>query len=278
VNLTPPRTDPSRRADTADDDAVLIVARGVGKLFRLYARPSDRLKEWLTFGKPPRHQVYWAVRDVDLDVRRGEVLGLIGANGAGKSTLLRTLSGILRPSEGTVDIRGRVHALIELQAGFNPSLTGRQNLHYAGQMLGFDRGFVRDREADIISFAELGRYLDQPMRLYSSGMFARLSFALMVYLEPDALLIDEVLAVGDAPFKKRCFDYMRAFVQQEHRAAVLVSHSMEHITALCNRSGWVHEGRLVMLGATDEVLKAYRLFNSTGKMPEPASGSIDHSF
>lgn len=258
--------DQPRQTDaTAGADALpLVRADGVGKRFKLYKRPRDRLIEWAALGRLKRHRDFWAVRGVSLEIRRGEVLGLIGVNGAGKSTLLRALAGVTVPNEGRVEINGRIHALIELRAGFDANLTGRANLRYAGQMLGFDPAYIRDREADIIAFADLGEYLDQPMRLYSSGMFARLSFALMVYLEPDALLIDETLAVGDQAFKNRCFEFIDAFVADEDRGAVLVSHSMAHIRRLCQRVAWVHEGRLRQIGPMEEVIEAYAAFNRDG--------------
>lgn len=248
-------------------ERAIVHAAEVGKRFRLYKRPLDRLIEWGGAGRVKRHESFWAVRGVSLEVRRGETLGLIGVNGAGKSTLLRMLAGITTPTEGTVSIRGRIHALIELQAGFDPSLTGRQNIHHAGRMLGFRSGYIRERESDIIAFAELGPYLDQPMRLYSSGMFARLSFALMVFLEPDALLIDETLAVGDQSFKQRCFEFIERFVGDADRGAMIVSHSMSNIRRLCGRVAWIYHGRIVRIGPTDEIIDAYQ--KCAGR-PEPA--------
>jgi lipopolysaccharide transport system ATP-binding protein len=252
-------TEPAAPTTGPDPEPTAIVsASGIGKRFKLYPRPRDRLLEWASLGRLARHTDFWAVRGASLDIRRGEVIGLIGPNGSGKSTMLRLLAGIMRPTEGSVEIRGKIHPLIELRAGFNPLLTGRENLHFAGRMLGFEPGYVRDREAEIVEFADLGQYLDQPMRVYSSGMFARLSFALMVFLEPDALLIDETLAVGDQSFKQRCFEFIDAFVGDSRHGAMIVSHSMAHIRRLCDRVVWIYEGRIVRIGPTDEVADEYQ--------------------
>ncbi len=216
--------------------------------------------EWLSLGKAHKHTSFWAVRNATLDLQRGETLGVIGANGAGKTTLLRMLAGISTPTEGKVEIRGRIHALIELRAGFESGLNGRQNVRHAGRMLGYDSGYIRDREEDIIEFAELGPYIDQPISTYSSGMFARLSFALMVFLDPDALLIDETLAVGDEAFKQRCYAFLDEFVSREDRAALIVSHSIMQIRRLCRRVVWIDRGQIRCVGPAEEVIEMYARF------------------
>ncbi len=242
----------------------IVSAESLGKRFKLYPRPIDRLIEWGSLGSQKRHTAFWGVRNATIDLQRGETLGVIGANGAGKTTLLRMLAGISTPTEGKVVIRGRIHALIELRAGFEPGITGRQNIRHAGRMLGYDSGYIRDREDDIVNFADIGPYIDQPITTYSSGMFARLSFALMVFLDPDALLIDETLAVGDEAFKERCFVFLDEFVSREDRAALIVSHSIKQIRRLCRRVAWIDRGEIQFVGPADQTIEMYEKFCKEG--------------
>lgn len=236
-------------------DAPLLRARGIGKQFKLYRNPNDRLREWIT--RRTLHEEFWALRDVDVTLNRGECLGVIGANGSGKSTLLKILSGSLIPTEGEVEQNGRVLALIELTAGFEPRLTGRQNIDYVGQMFGFDESFLQERTPQILEFAELGEYIDQPTRTYSSGMFARLSFSMYAFLEPDLLMVDEVLAVGDARFRRKCMDHIEHLVREESRATIYVSHGMPNVARLATQVMWLNRGKVRAYGEPMEVINEY---------------------
>jgi lipopolysaccharide transport system ATP-binding protein len=265
---------------------VVVSVRDLSKRFNLYARPGDRLLEWVTFGYLRRHQEFWALREVSFDVCRGESLGIIGVNGAGKSTLLKILSRALYPTAGTFEVRGRVLSLLELGTGFQPELTGRQNIFQSAQLLGFPADYVRDRLTAILDFAQIGEFMDRPVRQYSSGMFLRLAFSLFANLEPDVYIVDESLAVGDVFFQQRCF---RRF--QEMRAGgctiLLVSHDMEAITHLCDRAILLSAGKLAAAG--DPITVVHDYFALSGQafkaaLPDPGltgshagerSGSLD---
>jgi lipopolysaccharide transport system ATP-binding protein len=198
----------------------------------------------------------WALRDLSMEVLHGEVLGVIGRNGSGKSTLLKILSRITKPTEGQAEIRGRVGSLLEVGAGFHPELTGRENIFLNGAILGMTRREIERKFDEIVEFAECGRLLDTPMKHYSSGMYVRLAFAVAAHLEPDILLIDEVLAVGDASFQKRCLSRMEAAAQQA-RTVLFISHNLGAIRQLCPRSILIDHGQLVQDGPTPDVLRRY---------------------
>lgn len=234
----------------------LIRADGLSKRFRLYDRPRDRLFEWLSANTITRHCAFWALQNIDIDVRPGECLGVIGRNGSGKSTLLKLLSGALIPTRGQVDVRGRVYALLELGTGFNKQLTGRQNIAHAGAMLGLPNAYIKEREAQIIAFADLGRFIDVPVRSYSSGMMSRLAFSLFAFLDPDVLMIDEVLSVGDEAFKARCFELIDKRVA-DGRAVVYVSHALRTMVRLCDRVLWLEDGAVVEIGDPTSVVNAF---------------------
>lgn len=211
----------------------------------------------------------WALRDVDLDLYAGETLGIIGPNGAGKTTALKLIAQITRPTSGCVTVRGRVSSLIELGAGFHPDLTGRENVYLNGAILG-----LRHRELDrlfnqIVTFAELERFIDTPVKRYSSGMYARLGFAVAAHVSPDILLVDEVLSVGDAAFQKRCYEKVWELVHHEGRLVIMVSHGFGYIRALCNRVLWLANGQVQMVGVPDDVIRAYEssVFSRTTGLP-----------
>ena len=198
----------------------------------------------------------WALKGVDLEVKQGEALGVIGRNGAGKSTLLKVLSHITEPSEGRVEIRGRVGSLLEVGTGFHPELTGRENIQLNGAILGMTRAEISSRFSDIVEFSEIGRFLDTPVKRYSSGMFVRLAFGVAAHFEPEILIVDEVLSVGDMEFQKKCLERMGE-VATVGRTVVFVSHSMAAIRALCTRCALLSEGRLERVGKVDEVVDEY---------------------
>jgi lipopolysaccharide transport system ATP-binding protein len=234
----------------------IIRGEKISKCFRIYRHPSDYLKELLTFGKRSYHESFWAVKDVDLQVERGSCLGIIGENGSGKSTLLRMIAGVLRPTQGRINIGGRVSALLELGAGFNPHFTGRENIYLNASILGFSDAQTRERIPSIEKFAEIGEFVDRPVRTYSSGMFVRLAFAVAIHMGPDILIVDEALAVGDLFFQQRC---MRRIQQLKSQGVtiVFVSHDLALIRSLADHTIWMEHGQVHLEGKTDEVVSKY---------------------
>jgi lipopolysaccharide transport system ATP-binding protein len=230
----------------------VIAAEKLGKTFRIYPRPLDRAREWLL--RRRLHDDFWALRDVDLTVAAGEALGVIGENGAGKSTLLALLTGTATPSTGRLAVRGQVAAILELGAGFHPEFTGRHNARMYAAL--FALPDVDALLEQVIAFSELGHFIDQPVRTYSSGMYLRLAFALAVSIDPEVLVIDEALAVGDQHFQTKCVDRVGAF-RARGRTIVFCSHNMYQVKKLCDRALWLRGGRTAALGPVDEVVDAY---------------------
>jgi lipopolysaccharide transport system ATP-binding protein len=200
---------------------------------------------------------FWALRDLNLEVQQGEMLGVIGRNGAGKSTLLKLLSRITEPTTGRIRLRGRVASLLEVGTGFHPELTGRENIFLNGSILGMSRAEIKSRFDEIVAFAEIDKFLDTPVKRYSSGMYVRLAFAVAAHLEPEILIVDEVLAVGDAEFQKKCLGKMEDVSTKQGRTVILVSHQMPAVQNLCTRCVWMDQGRLVKEGKTDEIVSNY---------------------
>jgi len=227
-----------------------------------YRAPSERVATFKEYairrlqGKI-KHREFLALKDVNLTINQGEVFGLIGHNGAGKSTLLKVVSRVLLPTTGRVVIRGRVAPLLEVGAGFHPELTGHENIFLNGAILGFTRTQMENKFQSILDFSELGEFIDAPMRTYSSGMWARLGFAVATDERPDILIVDEVLAVGDEAFQRKCFARINRF-REEGTTILLVAHNMELIQQMCQRAAWLHHGELKSLGEPDEVIQAYR--------------------
>jgi lipopolysaccharide transport system ATP-binding protein len=213
-------------------------------------------------GAPP--ETFWALKDVSLEVKEGEVLGLIGRNGAGKTTLLKILSRITRPTEGWAEIRGRVRSLLEVGTGFHPELTGRENTYLSGSILGMSKREIDRKFDEIVAFAEIEKFIETPVKHYSSGMYVRLAFAVAAHLEPEILLVDEVLAVGDINFQKKCLGKMGE-VAKGGRTVVLVSHQLNQIRRLCERVAWVDGGSIRMAGGTHEVVSAYESAMARGE-------------
>ena len=208
-------------------------------------------------GRPPKEEeIIWALKDVSFEVKRGEVVGIIGRNGAGKSTLLKILSQITEPTEGKAEIRGRVGSLLEVGTGFHPELTGRENIFLNGAILGMRKAEIQRKFDEIVAFAEIEKFMDTPVKRYSSGMYVRLAFAVAAHLEPDILLVDEVLSVGDAAFQKKCLGKMRD-VSEVGRTVLFVSHSMPAIENLCERVTWIDQGSIIQDGETREVVAQY---------------------
>jgi lipopolysaccharide transport system ATP-binding protein len=242
---------------------VAVEARGVGKRYEigvdqagymlLTERITDRIK---SLGRRQRTQEFWALRDVDFEVKRGETLGIIGHNGAGKSTLLKILARITLPTEGEVHIRGRVGALLEVGTGFHPELTGRENVFLNGAILNMKREEIQRRFDEIVEFADVGRFIDTPVKRYSSGMQLRLAFSVAAHLEPEILIIDEVLSVGDLAFQQRCLERMER-ASREGRTVVFISHSLPSVVNLCDRAIMLAQGRVAAEGKVGEVVDAY---------------------
>ena len=249
-----------------------IEAAGLGKRYGLYAKPSDRLKQLLWRGKAGASQEFWALQDVNLAVQPGEVVGLVGRNGAGKSTLLQMLCGTLPPTCGTLHVRGRVAALLELGAGFNPEFTGVENVFMNGAILGMPRQEVARRLDDILAFADIGSFVHQPVKTYSSGMFVRLAFAVATSVEPDILVIDEALSVGDGAFARKSFDRIMQ-LKEAGKTILFCSHSMYQVEALCARAVWIEAGRVRMDGPAADVTTAYAASLNEGAT-SPRMGSL----
>jgi lipopolysaccharide transport system ATP-binding protein len=235
---------------------VAVDVRGLGKCYHVYGNPQDRLKQAL-FGRwRTYHREFWALRGVDLQVRRGEAVGIIGVNGSGKSTLLQVIAGTLAATEGTVATCGRVSALLELGSGFNPEFSGRENALLNGAILGIPRREMGERLAGIAAFADIGAFLEQPVKTYSSGMHARLAFAVAVSVDPDVLIVDEILAVGDMGFQQKCLGRIRA-LRERGLTLLLVSHAPDTIRSVCDRALFLAGGTTQFLGAAEPGVDAY---------------------
>lgn len=248
---------PQVEAQSAPADDVVISVRNVGKMYRIYDQPQDRLKHMLLwrFGRHYGHE-FWALRNVSFEVRRGETVGIIGRNGSGKSTLLQIIAGTLAPTEGDVMVRGRVAALLELGSGFNPEFTGRENVYLNGAILGLSRGEIAERFDEIAAFADIGEFIDQPVKFYSSGMVVRLAFAVAACVEPDILIVDEALAVGDIAFQARCLDKIKQLT--EHGTTTLfVTHDTGTFQNLCDYGHLLHHGMLFSSGRPARVAMQY---------------------
>lgn len=241
---------------TSDDRKnVAIEVAGLGKCYPIYSNPRDRLLQMFTRGRKRLFREFWALSDVSFNVRKGETVGIIGSNGSGKSTLLQMICGTLNPSTGTVNVNGKVAALLELGAGFNPEFTGRENVYMASSLYGLTRTQVDRRFEHIAAFADIGEHLDQPVKTYSSGMYVRLAFAVIANVDADILVIDEALAVGDAVFTQKCMRFIRQF--QRKGTLLFVSHDMGSVLNLCEKAIWLVDGRVQRIGESKDVSEAY---------------------
>src|SRR4051794_39417906 len=249
----------------------VVLARGARGVWR---RTADMLRGRAVIPGDSVEE-FWALREISFEVKRGEVLGIIGRNGAGKSTLLKILSRIIEPSEGRATIKGRVASLLEVGTGFHPELTGRENVYLNGAILGMTRAEIRRKFEEIVAFAEVEPFIDTPVKRYSSGMYVRLAFAVAAHLEPDVLIVDEVLAVGDAAFQRKCLGKMEN-VARSDRAVMVVSHNMATISQLCHRAIWIDRGHVVQNGPVREVVGAYLAQGASGAdswSPPPREGA-----
>ena len=239
-------------------DSIPIRLENITQRFRVIQERPDTLRE--LFAKFFRHQSQYhdfdAVKNVSLEVPKGQVLGLIGRNGSGKSTLLKIVAGVYRPTTGKVEVRGSLAPLIELGAGFHHELTGRENILLNGLLMGYSKREMQDREQRIVDFAEIGDFIDAPVKQYSSGMYMRLAFSVATEIDPDILLIDEILAVGDAPFQQKCFDRLQSF-RRAGKTIMFVSHGMAQVARYCDRAMLIDQGAIVADGRLDEVIPIY---------------------
>lgn len=234
---------------------IAISVKNVSKCFRKYPHPVARLQEILLPGKSKAEE-FWALQDINFEVPKGETLGVIGRNGSGKSTLLQIIAGTLTPTTGTVQVNGRISALLELGSGFNPEFTGRQNVFFNGRLLGLSQREIENKFDDIARFADIGKFIDQPVKTYSSGMFVRLAFAVAVNVDPDILIVDEALAVGDIVFQHRCMRRMRALMESGI-TTLFVSHDSSSIKTLCTSAIMVHDGKMYTSGSPNKVIIDY---------------------
>jgi ABC-2 type transport system ATP-binding protein/lipopolysaccharide transport system ATP-binding protein len=236
------------------DPAVRVV--GVSKKFTLHTERRNSVKERLVRGRARTDGDFWALRDVSFEVPRGTTFGLIGHNGSGKSTMLKLLAGVHRPTSGSVITDGRVSALLELGAGFHGELTGRENVHLNGSILGLSRRQIEESMEKIIDFADIGDFIDAPVKVYSSGMYVRLGFSIAVTVDPEILIVDEIIAVGDEQFQRKCFDYMFE-LRKRGTTIVLVTHSLGLVQDLCDEAVWLDHGRVQRIGDSREVVQGY---------------------
>ena len=256
------------------EQKIAIEAFQLGKCYQVYKKPVDRLKQSLWRGRKRFHDEFWALRNTTFQVKRGETVGIIGSNGSGKSTLLRLMCGILRPTTGGISVNGRITALLELGAGFNPEFTGRENVFMSAALMGLNRAETEKRFPEIEAFAGIGRFIEQPVKTYSSGMYVRLAFSVAVHMSPEILLIDEALSVGDIRFQQKCMARIKSFCAAG--TVVFVSHNTAAVVELCSRVLWVEKGRVRMDGNPKEVVKAYTRYMYEGEvlemtLPKPVS-------
>jgi lipopolysaccharide transport system ATP-binding protein len=234
----------------------IVEATNLGKRYKLFDHPIDQVKEFLILGKKKYHREFWALRDVSFNMKKGESFGVIGENGAGKSTLLKIITGVTKPTTGSIETRGKVGALLDLGTGFHPEYTGRENIFLSGSVMGLSESEIRDILPEIIEFSDLSDFIDRPVRTYSTGMYIRLGFSIATSMNPDLLVTDEVLAVGDENFQKKCIKRMEKFLN-EGKTILFCSHGMFHIKKICQRAVWLDHGHLRSIGEASEIVNEY---------------------
>ena len=238
---------------------ISIQVKNINKTYKLYSKPSDRLREGLGFGKKKRYTEFQALKDVSFDVYRGETVGIIGTNGSGKSTILKIITGLLTPTAGSVTVNGRISALLELGAGFNGEYNGIENIYLNGTMIGFSEKEIDERLDDIIKFADIGDFINQPVKTYSSGMFVRLAFAVAINIDPEILIVDEALSVGDVFFQAKCYHKFEEF-KKKGKTILFVSHDLSSISKYCDRVVLLNRGDKVAEGGPKEMVDLYKRF------------------
>lgn len=253
-----------------------ITINNISKMYKMYDKPQDRLKQFFYKNRKKLYREFWALNDVSFSVSSGTTLGIIGRNGSGKSTLLQIIAGTLQASSGTLNIKGRIAALLELGSGFNPEFTGRENVYLNGSIMGLSEKEMKERMPVIEQFAEIGEFIDQPVKLYSSGMYVRLAFACAVNVDPDILIIDEALAVGDMQFQLKCMDKMKKF-KEEGKTILFVSHDTYSVKNFCDEVIWMKDGRIYRYGDVLSVTNEYEIFMRTKSEPVAEEKVLDSS-
>ncbi len=252
---------------------MIISVRNLTKSYKIYDKPIDRLKEAVSPFKKVYSKEFNALNDISFEVNKGEILGILGKNGSGKSTLLKIITGVLNPSSGEIIKHGKISSILELGAGFNMEYTGIQNIYLNGTILGYTETEIKDKVDDIISFADIGEFISQPVKTYSSGMFARLAFSVAINVDPDILIVDEALAVGDLDFQLKCMDKFNEF-RDMGKTILYVSHDINSIKRYCSRCIWLRDGRLESIGGTDTVTDKYLDFLKRKEIEENTNGYI----
>ncbi|TCV79106.1 ABC transporter ATP-binding protein [Sulfurirhabdus autotrophica] len=236
---------------------IAISAKNLTKRYRIFGHPGDRIKQALTLGRVKFHREFTALNDVSFDIKKGEIVGIIGRNGSGKSTLLQLICGILKPTSGSIIVNGRISALLELGAGFNHEFTGRENVYFQGAIMSIPKEEMDRRFDEIAAFADIGEFIDQPVRMYSSGMFVRLAFATAIYVEPDILIVDEALAVGDMAFQRKCFERLEILLSEKKRIVLFVSHDLRQVERFCSRVIFLRNNQIVADGPAHNTCQLY---------------------
>lgn len=238
---------------------IAIKIENLSKIYRLYDKPIDRMKESLSISKKKYSREHYALRNITFDVKKGESIGIIGKNGSGKSTLLKIITGVLTQSQGSIEVNGKIAALLELGAGFNPEYTGIENIYLNGTMMGYTKEEMEKRVNPIVEFADIGEFINQPVKTYSSGMFARLAFAVAINVEPEILIVDEALSVGDTRFQIKCIDKMKE-LKENGTTILFVSHATEQVKRFCNRAVWINNGEMMDIGESSEIIDKYESY------------------
>ena len=239
-----------------NDEKYAIEVQDVYKTFNVYLDKANSIKEKMLFWKRNRKEVRQVLKGINLNINKGEAVALIGVNGSGKSTLLKLMTKIIYPNKGKIIINGKLTSLLELGAGFHPDFSGRENIYFNASIFGLTKKQIDDRLEQVIEFSELGDYIDNPVRTYSSGMYMRLAFSVAINVDADILLIDEILSVGDEHFQNKCYNKMRE-LKEQGKTMVFVTHSLDTVKKLCDRSVWLCDGKIKMDGATDKVVEEY---------------------
>jgi len=250
-----------------------IEAQYLSKAYRIYANPKDRLKEYFARGRRTYHQDFWALRGVSFRAGVGSTVGVIGDNGAGKSTLLQLVAGILRPTSGSVATRGRISTILELGAGFNPEFTGRENAMMSGTIMGISPKEMERRFPEIAAFAEIGDFIDRPVKIYSTGMYVRVAFAVAISVDPDLLIVDEALSVGDQYFQKRCIDRIEVF-RKAGKTILFCSHNLYQIRLICDEAIWLKDGQVAQAGDASRVVAAYENYLRERELPKTERAAV----
>ncbi len=235
---------------------IAVTVDHVSKSFRMYHERNQTLKSAIMRGRKSIHEDFWALKDISFEVPEGSTFGLIGSNGSGKSTLLKCLANIYYPNKGSISHRGRVAAMLEVGSGFHSELSGRENIYLNGSILGMSKKQVDARLEEIIDFSGVEQFIDQPVKNYSSGMYVRLGFAISINIDPDILVVDEVLSVGDLEFQQRCFGRFRD-LKEAGKTVILVSHATETVRSMCDQAAWIDKGELQQVGDAESTIKAY---------------------